>query len=115
MRYLLLFYLPDRPDPGTPEGDAFFAEMADYHRECGERGALVAAEPLHSPDAATTVRVRDGETLLIDGPFAESAEWLGGYFVVDTPGLDEALELAALCPTARTGSVEVRPIMEVAG
>jgi hypothetical protein len=75
---------------------------------------LVADDPLHRPETATTVRVRDGQTLSTDGPFAETAEWLGGYFIVDCRDLDEALELAARCPTAKAGSVEVRPVMEVA-
>jgi hypothetical protein len=68
---------------------------------------LVAADPLHRPETATTVRVRDGKALNIDGPFAETAEWLGGYFMLECRDLDEALELAARHPTAKNGSVEV--------
>ena len=113
MRYMLLLYVDDRPEPGTPEADAAFREIAAFHAECRRRGVLVDSDPLHGPEAATTVRVRDGETLAIDGPFAETTEWLAGYFVIDCPSLDEALEVAALCPTARTGSVEVRPVIDV--
>jgi hypothetical protein len=113
MRYMLLFYVHERPEPGTPEGAEFFSEMVGFHRECRDRGVLVADDPLHRPETATTVRVRDGQTLSTDGPFAETAEWLGGYFIVDCRDLDEALELAARCPTAKAGSVEVRPVMEV--
>ena len=73
---------------------------------------LVAADPLHGPDTATTVRVRDGELLKVDGPFAETVEWLGGYFMLECRDLDQALELAAKHPTAASGAVEVRPIWE---
>ena len=113
MRYMLLLYVDDRPEPGTPEADAAFREIAAFHAECRRRGVLVDSDPLHGPEAATTVRIRGGETLATDGPFAETTEWLAGYFVVDCPSLDEALEVAALCPTARTGSVEVRPVIDV--
>ena len=113
MRYMLLLYVDDRPEPGTPEADAAFREIAAFHAECRRRGVLVDSDPLHGPEAATTVRIRNGETLATDGPFAETTEWLAGYFVVDCPSLDEALEVAALCPTARTGSVEVRPVIDV--
>jgi|SRR4051812_347621 hypothetical protein len=113
MRYMLLLYVADRPEPGTEEAAAAFDAIRAFHADLRARGALVASDPLHRPEAATTVRVRDGETLNVDGPFAETTEWLGGYFVVDCAGLDEALELAARCPTAHTGSVEVRPIIDI--
>ena len=113
MRYMLLLYVDDRPEPGTPEADAAFREIAAFHAECRRRGVLVDSDPLHGPEAATTVRIRGGETLATDGPFAETTEWLAGYFVLDCPSLDEALEVAAVCPTARSGSVEVRPIIDV--
>jgi hypothetical protein len=113
MRYMLLLYVPDRPEPGGPDSAAAREAMVVFHRECTDRGVLVGAAPLQRPETATTVRIRDGEALNIDGPYAETTEWLGGYFIVDCDDLDEALELAAKCPTARNGSVEVRPIMEV--
>ena len=113
MRYMLLLYIDRRPEPGTPEADAAFREIAAFHAECRRRGVLVDSDPLHGPETATTVRIRDGETLHVDGPFAETTEWLGGYFVIDCPSLDDALEIAALCPTARTGSVEVRPVVQI--
>lgn len=106
MRYMLLLYVTDRPKSGT-------REMSAFHRECEERGVLLAADPLYPPDTATTVRERDGKVLNLDGPFAETAEWLGGYFMLDCRDLDEALEIAALCPTAKHGSVEVRPLLEL--
>ncbi len=113
MRYMLLLYVTDRPRPGSPDAAAAFAAIGWFHATCRERGVLVASAPLHEPATATTVRVRGGQTLLSDGPFAETAEWLGGYFVVDCRDLDEALELAALCPTAAAGAVEVRAIVDV--
>jgi hypothetical protein len=113
VRYMLLTYLTDRPDPGTPESAARLPAMQAFYALCRDRGVLVSADPLHKPATATTVRIRNGETLQTDGPFAESTEWLGGYFMIDCGDLDEALEIAALCPTAREGSVEVRPVMDV--
>jgi hypothetical protein len=101
---MLLLYLNQR----RPDG---FERIAGFHRAAEEAGVLVASDPLHDPDSATTVRIRDGETLNVDGPFAETTEWLGGYFILDCADLDEALEWAARCPTAEIGSVEVRPIM----
>ncbi|MCW3013429.1 MAG: YCII-related protein [Solirubrobacterales bacterium] len=112
MRYMLLLYIQDRPEPGTPEATAAFCAIAEFHQRCQDRGVLVASDPLHAPQTATTVRVRDGATLNTDGPFTETTEWLGGYFIVDCADLDEALELAASCPTAHEGSVEVRPIID---
>jgi hypothetical protein len=112
MRYMLLLYGPDRPRPGTPEAEEYFAAVVDFHHECRERGVLVSSDPLFGPDRATTVRVRSGRVLRTDGPFAETREWLGGYFVLDCRDLGEALELAERCPTAAYGSVEVRPVMQ---
>jgi hypothetical protein len=115
MRYMLLLYVSDRPEPGTPEAAEFYPPIAEFYEECHERGVLVAADPLHRPETATTVRVRDGKALNIDGPFAETAEWLGGYFMLECGDLDEALKVAARHPTAKSGSVEVRPVWEVSG
>ncbi len=112
MRYMLLLYVTDRPAPGTPGGDAMFAEVREFHRRWSDRGAVVTSAPLAPPQAARTIRVRDGNELRTDGPFAETTEWLGGYFVLECETLDEALAIAADCPTARTGSVEVRPIID---
>ena len=110
MRFMLLLYLSDRPGPGTQEGDELYGAVRAFHEECTKRGVLVDAAPLEAPATATTVRARNGRVLNVDGPFAETKEWLAGYFVLDCER-DEALELAALCPTARDGSVEVRPLM----
>jgi hypothetical protein len=101
---MLLLYVNER----RPDG---FERIAAFHRAAKEAGVLVASDPLYGPDSATTVRIRDGQTLNVDGPFAETTEWLGGYFILDCADLDDALEWAARCPTAESGSVEVRPIM----
>ena len=110
---MLLLYVPERPTPGSPEEGNFFFDIMAFNEECRARGVLVASDPLATPDTATTIRVREGRTLSTDGPYAETKEWLGGYFLLDCPGLDEALDLAAACPTAHNGSVEVRPVLEV--
>jgi hypothetical protein len=89
--------------------------MAAYNRfgeEAGRRGALLGGEALQPTSTATTIRVRDGQTMTTDGPFAETKEALGGYYLLQCKDLDEAIELAAMIPGASTGSVEIRPIQE---
>lgn len=110
MQYLLLIYGPES------ESEDFSEEtMKAYDKfweHVTERGVLKAGEALHPASAATTVRVRDGHTVTTDGPFAETKEILGGFYIVDVADLDEALGYAAMIPGARTGSVEVRPIVD---
>jgi hypothetical protein len=115
MRYMLLFYGCDRPEPGDPRFEGALSRANAFTEECRKRGAFVTAGPLKPVHTATTVRVRDGRTLMTDGPFAETYEQLGGFCILDCPGLDEALELAALCPMAYDGSVEVRPMDDIPG
>jgi hypothetical protein len=115
VRYMLLIYGCNRPEPGDPGFEAALEQVNAFAEECRRRGVFVAGDPLRPVSTATTVRVRDGETLMTDGPFAETREQLGGYYVLDCRNLDEALELAALCPMARQGCVEVRPLAEVPG
>jgi len=115
MKYLFLLYGPDRPfpQPGTSE----FREMRDAWNAATETmakaGVLIDCAPLQPPSAATTVQVRDGQTLLTDGPAAEIKEQFGGYTLIECTDLDEALKWAATIPTASDGSVEVRPVIEV--
>jgi hypothetical protein len=97
------------------EREACFAESAGLARELAEQGVFVSASPLHFVDRATSVQVRDDKRLVTDGPFAETREQLGGYFIVDTENLDDAVAIAARIPGARWGTVEVRPIVEIAG
>jgi hypothetical protein len=113
--YLLLIYNCDRPEPGDPEFPEALARVNAFADECRRRGVFVSGHPLRSESTATTVSVREGRTMITDGPFAETHEHLGGVYVLDCPDLDEALELAALCPMAEVGSIEVRPIATVPG
>ena len=114
MRYLcLLVGEPGRDDPvpGSPE---FMQMLSDYQsatQAMAAAGVLVDSGPLQPPSAATTLRVRDGEALLTDGPFAELKEQIGGYYVLDCADLDEALRWAATIPAASFGCIEVRPLM----
>jgi len=114
VRYLLLIYNTESPttEPqASPEPNATYNA---YTRGLQERGILEAGDALHPTSAATTVRVRDGETIATDGPFAETKEALGGFYLLKARDLDEAIELAARIPASRTGSVEIRPIWEFA-
>ena len=109
MQYLLLIYSNESdPPPGGPE--AFMAEYGAFTQGIVQSGAFKAADRLQPTSTATTVRVRDGKTLITDGPFAETREQLGGYYLVEAKDLDEANAIAAKIPSARFGSVEVRPI-----
>jgi len=95
------------------EGEALLAEYGAFGEEMAKRGVLGGGERLRPTSDATTVRVRDGEVLTSDGPFAETKEQIGGFFLVDCKDLDEAIEVAAKIPGARTGTIEVRPIWEM--
>ena len=116
MKYMLLIYGPPvERDPTPEEWAASMPAWEAFGAELHKRGAYVDAAPLANPASATTVRVRDGQRVVTDGPFAETKEWLGGYYIIEAPSLDEALEAAAMCPGAKDGSVEVRPIVNVGG
>ncbi|TQC49589.1 YciI family protein [Rhodococcus sp. WS4] len=115
MQYMLLIYNCERPEPGDPGFVEALARVNAFADECRRRGVFVSGHPLQPERTATTVSVRDGRTLITDGPFAETHEHLGGAYVLDFRDLDEALELAALCPLAERGSIEVRPIVSVPG
>jgi hypothetical protein len=111
MKYLFLLQAPDGTvEPGTPEYDEMYTAYAEAIAAMAEAGVLIDCQPLQPASAATTVRVRDGRTLLTDGPAAELREQIGGYTVVECADLDEALRWAATIPAARTGWVEVRPV-----
>lgn len=113
MRYLLLIYTAESMEPPTDEAAAAEIDAYDaYTREVRSRGVYQAGEALHPTSSATTVRVRDGETLTTDGPYAETKEALGGFYLIDARDLDEAIELAAKIPSAVHGAIEVRPIYE---
>jgi len=114
MRYALLIYGDEQAQAGMSESQAGAQYQAynDFTKDIVDRGLMRAGEALQPISTATTVRVRNDETLTTDGPFAETKEQLGGFYVVDCKDLDEAIETAARIPTARDGSVEVRPVME---
>lgn len=115
MQYMLLIYNCERPEPGDPGFEEALARVNAFAAECRRRGVFVSAHPLQPERTATTVSVREGRTLITDGPFAETHEHLGGVYVFDCRNLDEALELAALCPMAEQGGIEVRPIAGIPG
>jgi hypothetical protein len=114
MRYLLLIYTEEPTE--APPDDIAAAEMQAYNaftEDIRRRGLFLAGEALHPTSTATTVRVADGEVIATDGPFAETKEALGGFYLVEARDLDEAIELAARIPAAKRGSIEVRPIWEL--
>ena len=113
MQYLLLIYEPEAPSGVRPDGAEMVGELAAYaafSRETRERQQFVAGEALQPTSTATSVRVRDGATIVTDGPFAETKEALGGFYLLECRALDEAIEMAAKIPGARRGAIEVRPI-----
>ncbi len=112
-QYMLLVYADeaDQPEFGSPEQVAARAAWGAVTAGMQEAGVLVAGDGLQSVTTATTVRERDGEVVVTDGPFAETREMLGGYYIVDVPDLDAALQWAGKLPNVSYGSVEVRPVM----
>jgi hypothetical protein len=117
MKYMLLLF--GERDAGPAPGSAEFGQMLQEYGAATdamrESGVLLDSNPLQPESTATTVRVRDGERQLTDGPYAEIKEMLGGYFLVDCPTLDDAVTWAAMIPAAKYGSIEIRPIMEMEG
>jgi hypothetical protein len=111
--YALLFYAEEPTSEERKRRDAEMPAWIEFAEGLREAGLFLGAGRLHEVDSATTVRVRDGETEILDGPFAVTKEYLGGYFLVDCADLDEALKIAARVPMARYGSVEVRPQVEL--
>jgi hypothetical protein len=113
MQYLLLIYAKDSDWAGRPEAETgkIFQEYMEFSRGIRKSGNYVGGNALQPVATATTVRVKDGKTLTTDGPFAETKEQLGGYFLIEAKDLDEAIAIAARIPDARSGSIEVRPIM----
>jgi len=115
MRYILMICTDEAGERamGPEEESAMLGEYAAFGEEMGRRGVLQGGERLRPTTDATAVRVRDGEVLASDGPFAETKEQIGGYYVVDCKDLDEAIEVASKLPGARHGTIEVRPIWEM--
>jgi hypothetical protein len=117
MQYMLLIYGDESSwdDRSDEERGQMMQAYGAFTQELRDRGAMIAGDALESAQTATTVRVQNDETLTTDGPFAETKEQLGGYYLVEADSLDEAIEWAAKIPGARHGSVEVRPVMVFEG
>lgn len=114
MKYMLLIYL-DEQALSEAERQQCYAESTQLAQEIHSSGQYLAANPLHPTSMATSVRVRNGKRLVTDGPFAETREQLGGYFLIEANNLDDAIGIAARIPMARKGTVEVRPVIDIPG
>src|SRR3989442_696957 len=114
MKYMLLVYLDEQALSET-EREQCYVKSAQLAREIHSNGQYLDAAPLHPTSTATSIRVRDGKRLVTDGPFAETREQLGGYYLIDARNLDEAIGIAERIPGARWGAIEIRPVMEIAG
>ena len=114
MKYMLLVYL-DEHALSEAEREECYVESTQLAHDLHSSGQYLDASPLHPTSMATSVRVRDGKPLVTDGPFAETREQLGGYYLIDAKDLDEAIGIAARIPPARVGTIEIRPVMELAG
>ena len=114
MQYLLLIYSAESDDANQDQAK-LLADYGAFTQSIVQSGAFQGANRLRPISDATTVRVRDGKTLTTDGPFAETREQLGGYYLVEAKDLDEAIAIAAKVPTATYGSIEVRPVWAMGG
>lgn len=116
MKYMLLIYHEEQSWDSVSEAERqqIYGEYRKLREQLESRGQFVSGSELQPVTTATTVRVRDGKELVTDGPFAETHEQLGGYFLIEAENLDEATSIAAKIPSARTGTVEIRPLVEQA-
>ena len=112
MKYLLLIYLGEH-ELNETEREACYVESTQLAHELKANGRYLGANPLHPTSTATSVRVRNGKRFVTDGPFAETREQLGGYFLIDAKDRDEAIDIATRIPMARKGTVEIRPVVEL--
>ncbi len=114
MKYLLLIYLTENAI-SEPEREQCYKDSTNLANELHAGGHFLGANPLQPVATATSLRVREGKRQVTDGPFAETREQLGGYFLIDAPDLDTALGIAARIPAAKKGTIEVRPVLEISG
>lgn len=114
MQYMMLIYL-DENSLSEAERSKCYMESAAYARQLHESGRYLAAAPLHPTSTATSLRIRDGKHLITDGPFAETREQLGGFFLVEAENLDHAIQIAGEIPAGRWGTVEIRPVLQISG
>jgi hypothetical protein len=116
MQYMLLIYLDELgANPTEAERAQCYADSAAFGQELAARGQYIFAAPLHPTTTATSVRAQEGRRVVTDGPFAETREQLGGFFLVDAANLDEAIEIAKRLPSGKWGTVEIRPVVQVSG
>ena len=114
MKYMLLVYLDEKAMTDEERAHCY-VESAQLAQDLSSRKQFLDASPLHPVATATSVRVREGKRLITDGPFAETREQLGGYYVIEAKDLDEAIGIAERVPPAKFGTVEIRPVLEIAG
>jgi hypothetical protein len=114
MKYMLLIYMEENA-MNAPEREQCYKDSTQLSHDLHANGKFFGASPLQPVATATSVRVREGKRLVTDGPFAETREQLGGFFLIDAKDLDEAMAIAFQVPSARKGTVEIRPVMELAG
>ncbi len=114
MKYMLLIYLNEKA-LSDDERDACFRDSAKLARDLHTSGQYISASPLYPVAGATSVRKRHGQRLVTDGPFAETHEQLGGYYLIDAENLDEAIRIAERVPIVDVGTVEIRPVLEIPG
>lgn len=112
MQYMLLIYL-DEQALSEPEREQCYQDSTAFAHRLEASGQYVSAAPLQPTSTATSLRVRDGKRLITDGPFAETREQLGGFFLINAPDLDHAIDIAARIPAGRWGTVEIRPLVEI--
>jgi hypothetical protein len=115
MKYMLLIYFEEHGAIDQAEREHCYDESRALARELDSNGQFLGSNPLHPTSTATAVRIRDGKSLVTDGPFAETREQLGGYFLVEAMDLDAAIAIALRIPGARYGTVEIRPVIEIPG
>ena len=114
MKYMLLVYL-DEQALSEEEREHCYVESAQLARDLNDSGKYFSAGPLYPVATATSLRVRNGKRLITDGPFAETREQLGGYYLIDARDLDEAMNIAERIPVAKHGTIEIRPVLEIKG
>src|SRR5262245_56635229 len=114
MKYMLMVYMNEQA-MNDAERQHCYEESTRLTHELHAKGQFVSASPLHSVSTATSVRIRDGKPLVTDGPFAETREQLGGFYIINAKNLDEAIAVAKRIPPASKGTIEIRPMMEIPG
>jgi hypothetical protein len=114
MKYMLLIYMEEHAMDAM-EREQCYVDSAQLCQDLAKNGQFRGANPLHPVASATSVRIREGKRVVTDGPFAETREHLGGYFLVEAKDLDEAIGIASKIPGARKGTVEIRPVYEIPG